>query len=92
MAHLAQGLLGHVQAGHLGALQGHELPTGDRGVAAVLRPIAPAAATGILRLDDEIDRFLGRLAELAVLGHAVGLAEGHRGDAVTVIDAWASEP
>ena len=71
------------QAGHLGALQGHDLPAEDRGVAVL---------AGLYR-QPPVDMFWAismkctarrAASEPLVVGHAVGLAEGDRGQPVGI--------
>ena len=47
-------------------------------------PRSRAAAAGMLRSNDEVQRFLGRLFEARILRHSVGFAQRQRGQGVTV--------
>ena len=62
--------------GHLPALQGHQHPAGDRGVAGRAGRVAPAAALRVLGIDDEREAPLGRVFQGRIVRHAVGLAQG----------------
>ena len=73
-----------LDAGHVAAAQGEDLPAEDRGIAGLAGRIAPAAADGVLGVDDELDRALGRLLKLGVAREAEAFADGHRGDRVAV--------
>jgi hypothetical protein len=50
-----------------------------------LRIVSPAAAAGVLRIDEEADSTFARGAESAVFGHAIGFAECERCSAVDVV-------
>ena len=73
-----------VQPRHLAALQGHQHPAGDRRIARLARIVTPAARVGVLGIFDIVQAALGRLLQVRIAGHAIGLAQGDRGQGVTV--------
>src|SRR5262249_55459094 len=79
-----EGRRGDLQAGHLAALEGHQLPADDGGVAAAARLVAPAAGDRVLGRHDEVDGLLGRPLERLVAGQPVRLAQGDGRQAVRV--------
>ena len=68
----------HSHPGHLGGLQCHHVPAGNRHVAGFARLIPPAAI-GALGRDAIGDRPSGRLREFRIAAHAIEFAESHRG-------------
>src|SRR5262249_60359112 len=76
--------VGAVQAAHLSGLEGDALAADDGGVAGLAGLVAPAAALGILGLDDEVQRLLGRVLQRWVGGQPIGLTDGDGGQAVLV--------
>ena len=80
-----EGVLGHLQAAHLAALERHDLPPQDRSVVArVLGLVAPAAEFRVAGPHDEPHRVLGHGLEPRVLGERVGLAESDGGHPLAV--------
>ncbi len=78
------GRRGDAEPGHLAALQGHEHPAGHGHVARRAGIVSPAAALQVLGIDDEIQPPLGRRLQRLVVRHAVGLAQGDRGNRLAV--------
>src|ERR1019366_3174354 len=83
----------HVAADVLGRAQSHDLPARHADVGAVARRdvVTPTAALvfapGALRFEDNSDRFYQLLADFVAqlgVGHARGLGEHERGNAVMV--------
>ena len=64
-------LVADVQPSHVGALQGHHLPTDHGGVAQVFGIVAPAAVR-VLGLENVVHCPLRRLANLPVAAEPVG--------------------
>ena len=68
----------------MGASQGEDVPAEDRGVAGLTGRITPAAADGILGVADELNGAPGGRLQAGIARQTVSLADGHRGDRVTV--------
>src|SRR5262245_24705554 len=77
-------LRGYLKARQLAALERHQLPARYGSIAPLSWRISPAAFGGALRVDNEGYRPLGRLSQLRIERHAIGLAQGNRGHAVAV--------
>ena len=77
-------LLGHRDAGQLGAFQGHQLPAELAGVARFVRLVAPAAGGRMLGGEGVGDGSAQRLFEPVVVRHGVGFAHRERRHAVAI--------
>ncbi len=73
-----------LQAGKVGALEGHELPASDRRICADAGCISPAAKLRILRSLNEVDGALGWAGQFVITGHAVGFRKRDRGDCMAI--------
>src|SRR5579884_609870 len=95
-----QRVLGHTQAGHLPALEGHQLPAGYGRIAGLLGSIAPAAASVVLSRSEEHTSELQRQLDARIGSQAVCLTHGDGGDTVrvhigavrTILTLFANQP